>query len=238
VIHWYEEVGSTSDVAKELAEEGAAHGEVVVAEAQTAGRGRRGRGWSSPHGRNLYLSAVLRPELPPARAPELTLVASVALCQAVRQADVPASIKWPNDLLVGHRKLAGVLAESHSGPPASFVLVGCGLNVNQEADDLAVLGRAATSLQLESGRAIHRGELLVLCLERFEAWLALSLRERSEGLRREWERRLWGRGRRVRLRDRDLEITAVIEGIAPDASLLVRLDSGEPRRIIAGEIVL
>ncbi|HTN53470.1 MAG TPA: biotin--[acetyl-CoA-carboxylase] ligase, partial [Anaeromyxobacter sp.] len=90
VLHAYEELGSTSDRARELAEEGAGHGEVVIAEAQTAGRGRRGRTWVSPPRRNLYFSVVLRPELPPARAPELTLVASVALCDALRQAGVQA----------------------------------------------------------------------------------------------------------------------------------------------------
>src|SRR6185369_11632059 len=90
--------------------------EVVIAERQTAGRGRRGRVWVSPPGRNVYLSAIVRPELPPARAPELTLVASLAVCDALRQAGVAAGIKWPNDLLARDRKLAGILLELAAEP--------------------------------------------------------------------------------------------------------------------------
>src|SRR5512146_708424 len=116
VLHWFEEVGSTNDVAKQLAEEGAAHGEVVIAERQTAGRGRRGRPWTSPPRCNLAMSLVLRPELPPSRAPELTLLASVAVCQAIRQAGVAAAIKWPNDILARGRKVAGILTEMAAEP--------------------------------------------------------------------------------------------------------------------------
>ena len=112
--HCSEELPSTSDLAKELAERGAVHGEVVVADRQTAGRGRRGRPWVSPPGRNLYLSAVLRPRLPPQRAPEVTLAAAVAVCDACREAGVAAGIKWPNDVLAGDRKLAGILTEMAS----------------------------------------------------------------------------------------------------------------------------
>src|SRR5512145_2072069 len=150
VVHWYEELGSTNDRAKELADEGAEHGEVVVAEAQTAGRGRRGRSWASPARRNLYFSVVLRPELPPTRAAEITLVASVAICDALRQAGVEAGIKWPNDLLASGRKIAGILTELAAEPEqVQWVVLGVGVNVNARREDFPEeLRGEATSLLL------------------------------------------------------------------------------------------
>src|SRR5919198_2054958 len=173
VVHWHDEVGSTNDLAKALADDGAAHGEVVVAEAQSAGRGRRGRSWPSPPGRNLYLSAVLRPDLPPARAPELTLVASVALCQAVRQADVAASIKWPNDLLVGGRKLGGILLEMAAEPDQiQWVVLGIGVNVNGRPEDFPEEVRPiATSMAIERGRPVPRALFAGAALTAIEEWL-------------------------------------------------------------------
>src|SRR5512147_472545 len=153
VLHHFEVISSTNDHARELAEEGAGHGEVVIAESQTGGRGRRGRPWVSPPGRNAYFSVILRPDLPPSRAPELTLLASVALCDALRQANVPAAIKWPNDLLVGDRKIAGILTELASEPErVHWAVVGIGVNVNAAAEDFpAELRDVATSVRIERG---------------------------------------------------------------------------------------
>ena len=165
-LHCYEELGSTNDRAKELAEEGAEHGEIVVAEAQTAGRGRRGREWVSPPRRNLYFSVILRPELPPSRAAELTLVASIAVCDAARQAGVDAGIKWPNDLLASGKKLAGILTELATEPDrVHWVVVGVGVNVNSRPEDFPEeLRDEATSLLIERrspapARALRRGLL-------------------------------------------------------------------------------
>src|SRR5512141_155286 len=172
-LHWFEEVGSTNDVAKELADEGAAHGEVVVAESQTAGRGRRGRAWASPPGRNLYVSVVLRPELPPSRAAELTLLASVAVCQAVRQAGVTAGIKWPNDLVSRGRKLAGILTELAADPDrVQWVVLGIGINVNLRLEDLPDdLRPIATSLAIARGEPVPRTLFAAAVLTALEEWL-------------------------------------------------------------------
>ena len=127
---------STNRVAMEMAENGAPHGTVVVADAQTAGRGRMGRRWVSPAGKNLYVSLLLRPSVPTVEAPLLALVAGVALADAVEAVDVPASLKWPNDLYCGGRKAAGILAEMASDPDGvRHVVIGVGLNVNMEEDD-------------------------------------------------------------------------------------------------------
>ena len=227
---------STMDLAREAARRGWPDRSVFVCDFQTAGRGRQGRTWQAPSGLGLLFSALLHSSDPPLLH---TMLASVALCEAVeRLVQLEPSIKWPNDLLIDDQKVAGILAEGYSGPPSDYTVLGCGGNVNQEAADLAGLGRAATSLRLAAGRTVHRGELLVVCLERFEVWLALDAAGRAAGLRRAWEDRLWGRGRPVRLRDRGIEFTAVIEGLAADGSLLVRLDDGQRRRILTGELLL
>lgn len=155
VLHHFELISSTNDHARELAEEGAGHGEVVIADSQTGGRGRRGRPWVSPPGLNAYFSVILRPELPPARAPELTLLASVAICDALRQANVPAAIKWPNDLLVQDRKIAGILTEMASEPErVHWAVIGIGVNVNAAATDFPP--SCATSPPASSSSAASR----------------------------------------------------------------------------------
>ena len=141
---------STNRVAMEMAENGATHGTVVVADAQTAGRGRMGRRWVSPAGKNLYVSLLLRPPVPAVDAPQLALVAGVALADAVEAVGVPAALKWPNDLYCRGRKAAGILAEMASGPDGvRHVVIGVGLNVNVEEEDFPTeLRGAATSLRI------------------------------------------------------------------------------------------
>ncbi len=157
-IHHHESLGSTNEVAFRLAQDGAEHGEVVVAEQQTAGKGRRGRVWVSPPGLNLYFSAILRPELPPQRAPELTLVAAVALAEALREFGTEAAIKWPNDVQIEGRKVAGILTELSAEPErVHFVVVGVGVNLNSQAGHFPEeLREVATSLALAKGERVSR----------------------------------------------------------------------------------
>lgn len=159
-------VGSTSDVARRLAAAGAPEGTVVVAGTQWAGRGRRGDPWHSPRG-GLWFSMVLRPGLPDDDAHGVCAAASLAVSRAVRvAAGVPAEVKWPNDVLVGGRKVAGVLVEG--GRAGNYVL-GVGINVNVPADEMPVAaGYEATSLEREAGRRFDRAELLGAFLSEFE----------------------------------------------------------------------
>lgn len=236
-LHWFEEVGSTNDVAKRLADEGAAHGEVVLAESQTAGRGRRGRAWSSPAGRNLYLSVVLRPDVPPARAPELTLLASVAVCQAVRQAGVNAGIKWPNDLLAGGRKLAGILTELAADPDrVQWLVVGIGVNVNVGADDLpAELRPVATSLAIERGAPVPRALFAAAVLSALEEWLDRHAEEGFAPVRAAWKEMSDTLGREVRVRASDRDLEGVAEDVDEAGALLVRTAAGL-ERVLAGDV--
>jgi len=239
VLHCREELASTSDLAKELAEQGAAHGEVVIAERQTAGRGRRGRSWSSPAGKNLYLSAVLRPELPPQRAAELTLVASLAVCDACRQAGVDAGIKWPNDVLVGGRKVAGILTELAAEPDVvHWVVVGIGVNLNAGREDFPEEIRdEATSLAIERGQPVPRALFAAALLSLLEQWLDRHAEEGFEAVRRAWRERSATLGRSVRVEVDGGEVDGVADDLDESGALLVRSESGLVR-VVAGDVRL
>ncbi|HET9594910.1 MAG TPA: biotin--[acetyl-CoA-carboxylase] ligase [Anaeromyxobacteraceae bacterium] len=239
-VHWFAEVSSTNDAAKELAEEGALHGEVVVAETQTAGRGRRGRAWASPPGKNLYLSVVLRPELPPSRAPELTLLASVALCQAARRTGVAgAAIKWPNDVLVGGRKLAGILTEMAAEPDVvQWVVLGLGVNVNAGVEDFpGELRDVVTSLARERGEPVPRALFAAALLSGLEAWLDRHAAEGFAPVRAAWRELSDTLGRDVRVRAAGEELVGRAEDVDAQGALLVRTAAGL-ERVLAGDVEL
>jgi len=239
VLHWYEEIGSTSDRAKELAEDGAEHGEVVIAEAQTAGRGRRGRVWVSPPRKNLYFSVVLRPDLPPSRAPELTLVASLALCDALRQAGVAAGIKWPNDVLASGRKIAGVLTELAAEPDrVHWVVVGAGVNVNASREDFPEeLREEATSVLIERGQPAPRALLAAACFTALEDWLDRHAEEGFAPIREAWRSRSVTLGREVVVDEGGRRLSGVAEDIDDAGALLVRGPAGL-ERVLAGDVTL
>lgn len=237
-VHAYEALPSTNDRAKELAEEGALHGEVVVAEQQTAGRGRRGRAWASPPGVNLYLSVVLRPELAPPRAPELTLVAAVAACDALREAGVEAGIKWPNDLIASGRKIAGILTEvAVDGGRVHWVVVGMGVNLNVAAADLPEEVRAtATSARAERGQPVPRALFAAALLTRLEEWVDRHAEEGFAPIREAWRARSVTLGRQVRVRADGRTLEGVAEDIDEAGALLVRTADGAIHRILAGDV--
>jgi len=239
VVHWFEEIGSTNDRAKELAEQGAEHGEVVVAEAQTSGRGRRGRAWASPARKNLYFSVVLRPELPPSRAPELTLVGSLAICDALRQAGVQAGIKWPNDLLASGRKIAGILTELAAEPDrVEWVVLGAGVNVNARPEDFpAEVRDEATSVLLERGQAAPRALFAAACLTALEDWIDRHAEEGFGPIREAWRERSVTLGREVVVTVGGRELAGVAEDIDETGALLVRTRVGV-ERIISGDVQL
>jgi BirA family biotin operon repressor/biotin-[acetyl-CoA-carboxylase] ligase len=238
-LHFYEEIDSTNDRAKELAEDGAVHGEAVIAELQRAGRGRRGRTWSSPAGRNLYLSVVLRPELPPTRAPELTLVAALAVCDALRKAGVDAGIKWPNDVMAGGKKIAGILTELSAEPDhVHWVVLGVGVNLNARREDFpAALRDEATSVLIERGQAAPRALFTAALLLSLEQWLDVHQDEGFDAIREAWRTRSVTLGRTVMVRMGDRDIEGVAEDLDASGALLVRTSSGV-ERVMTGDVVL
>jgi BirA family biotin operon repressor/biotin-[acetyl-CoA-carboxylase] ligase len=237
---WIDVADSTNRVAMELAGNYAPHGTVVVADAQTAGRGRMGRRWVSPAGKNLYVSLLLRPSVPAVDAPRLSLVAGVALADAVEALGVPASLKWPNDMYCGGRKAAGILSEMASDPDGvRHVVIGVGLNVNmEEADFPPELRGVATSLRIRAGRPFRRVDVLARLLDAFGARYAEFIGGGFASIRDGWDRRDFLRGRRVLLRRHGGEGWGTADGLDAVGALRFLPDGGPAvESVHSGEIL-
>jgi len=235
---FHAELGSTNTRAMELAEAGAPDGTLVLAERQTAGRGRLGRRWHAPAGSSLLMSLVLRPALAPRQAQRMTMVCSLAAVEAIeRLTGLRAAIKWPNDVYIGERKVGGVLTElGLQGEALRYVVVGMGLNVNFDPDQLQNVMAPATSLSAEVGRLVPRLPLLAAILEGVE--------RRYERMRAgwsphvEWETHLLTRGRRVSVGTEEGTFDGLAEGVDEDGALIVRRDDGALVRVLAGDVTL
>jgi BirA family biotin operon repressor/biotin-[acetyl-CoA-carboxylase] ligase len=224
--HYFETLGSTQDQARA----GAQHRSIYVADFQSAGRGRRGRSWIAPPGAALMLSLVFRDTASmPLRWTTLTSVALVEAIEDIQPTLKPA-IKWPNDVLLNDRKVAGILAETTWDGVELVAIVGVGVNVNSSPPDLIPL---ATSLRLASGQHVDRGDLLRAFVRRLDQWLS---RPHAE-LHGAWQARLWGHGQRLRLVDLGGEEEVVVLGAESDGSLRVRLADGTERLTTTGELI-
>ena len=238
-IHYFAELDSTNRLAYKLAAEGAAEGEIVLAETQTRGKGRLGRSWFSPPGLNLYLSIILRPNLPPSNAPQLTLVSAVALAETVQRfLGTRPAIKWPNDILAGGKKLAGILTESSvDSERLHFVVVGIGVNLNMPADSVPEEIRdRATSLLILTDQFVDRtafaGEL-IRSLDRCYG----ELEQRGfPHIAARWESFFELKGQKVKVEMGDRIVSGVARGIDRDGALLVDKEDGAIERIIAGDV--
>lgn len=242
MIYRFETISSTNDEASRLAREGAEAFTVVVADSQQAGRGRNGHSWVSPAGVGLYASVVLRPRVATEFLPTVTLLAGIAAAEAVMGCSgLPVMIKWPNDLLIYNRKVAGLLCEAElfsSGD--SVVIAGLGVNVNTSETALPARTRfPATSLLIESGHHTDRDALLEAWVARLRDWMAIFETQGVEQILAAWRQRdaLTDRKIHVLLPDR-ATIRGVGAGVAGDGSLLVKLDDGSVRSVIAGEVSL
>jgi BirA family transcriptional regulator, biotin operon repressor / biotin---[acetyl-CoA-carboxylase] ligase len=237
VFHFFK-TDSTNRVAMELGYAGEPEGTVVLAEAQTAGRGRSGRSWHSERGTGLYFTILLRPRLAPAQAPLLTMLAGVSAHTAITaQTGLVPELKWPNDLLLNGKKLGGILTEMHAEPSqVRFVIVGIGINVNQEKFP-GELSSMATSIRKESGRASYRLELLVRLLVQFESDYNRFLREGPSFVVARFERvSSFANGRRVRVETGVETYLGTTSGLSPEGLLLVERDSGSLVTVIAGDV--
>ncbi|MFH1596635.1 MAG: biotin--[acetyl-CoA-carboxylase] ligase [Pseudomonadota bacterium] len=236
-VHHFDTLPSTNDLAKELGVRGAPEGTLVVAEGQSRGRGRLGREWNSPPGVGLYVSVLLRPPLPPADMPQITLTAAVAVVRAVRQAGgVTAGLKWPNDLVLAGKKLGGILTEMETeSDQIRYLVVGLGLNVNNRQFP-AELADLATSLALATGRTFSRLRILQVWLEELESLYQRFLSREFGAILEEWKDYTVTLGRAVRVRQGAVEICGQALEVAPDGALLVRTGSGEVVRVTSGEI--
>ncbi len=211
-------------------------GAIVIAESQTKGRGRLGRTWHSPPRENLYFSTVLRPPLAPPAAPPLTLAAAVALAEAAEAEGATVELKWPNDLLLDGKKLAGILTEmSTSSSRIQFVIVGIGVNLNTRAFP-AELAARATSLSAALARTIDRAAFTATLCAALERWHDRLVAEGPAPILAAWKERARLFGTRVTVHANGAPITGIAEDLDPDGALRLVADDGRRLRIIAGEI--
>lgn len=230
---------STNDLARELAEQGAAEGVVILAREQTRGRGRQGREWVSTAGDGLYLSVILRPSVEPAKATIISLAAAVAVAETLSvDYAVAVDIKWPNDIHAGGRKLCGILIESAiEKSEIDYAILGIGVNLGQShfPDELSMI---ATSLFIESQRHVAPDEFAAALLKRLEGWYRLALSQPSAIIARWQALSSYAEGCAVRVESGDRTLEGITRGLAPSGALIIETADGERREIVAGEIRL
>jgi BirA family biotin operon repressor/biotin-[acetyl-CoA-carboxylase] ligase len=240
-VRHFRETDSTNTRARELAQRGAPEGTLVVAEGQTGGRGRRERNWFSPPFLGIYASVVLRPAIPAGEAPRLALLAAVAAAEAVREeTGLDAAIKWPNDILAGGRKIAGILLEMATDMDAvDYVVVGTGINVNIPAEGFPEeLRSLATSVLAETGCPVPRLRLLRRLLGSLESWYDRFRADGFAPVLERWKSLSGIAGRRVVVHVPGRDLAGVVADVDENGFLLLRDDEGRERRIFSGDVTL
>jgi BirA family transcriptional regulator, biotin operon repressor / biotin---[acetyl-CoA-carboxylase] ligase len=232
---YYTSTSSTMDVARAEAEAGASEGTVVVAEEQTAGRGRFGRQWLSPAGKNIYLTLLLRPTVDQLR--RLSIIAPLAVALAIEETTgLAPRIKWPNDVLLSGRKVAGILIETEfSGSAPRYALIGPGINVNFEIDLDSEIADIATSIKQELGADVAREAVLAALLNHIEA---LYTAPDPRAVREAWKSRLETLGRDVTLTFRDETYSGYADDVDDAGNLILRFPDGSTRTFEVGEVSL
>lgn len=237
-IHHYFKVDSTNRVAMELGHQGEPHGALVVAEEQSAGRGRTGRTWHSEKSSGIYLTILLRPELTPVQAPALTLAAGLAARDAIsEQTNLHPDLRWPNDVLLNEKKVCGILTEMYAEPDRiKFVVVGFGINVNNAKMPAEISGKA-TSLLIETGRVHSRLDLTARLLRRFETYYNQLLNAGVAPIvARFSEVSSYARGRKIWVTTGVETFAGTTAGLDPSGLLRVTRDDGRMETLLAADI--
>jgi BirA family biotin operon repressor/biotin-[acetyl-CoA-carboxylase] ligase len=237
IVHHFR-TGSTNTAALDLVQQGAKHGTVVVAEEQTAGRGRLGRTWYSEKSSGIYGSVILRPPFSPSAAPILTLMAGVATQRALSSVTgLDVDIRWPNDLLVNGKKVCGILTEMNAElGRLHAVVLGIGINVNH-GEMPAELKPFATSLRIESQRIWSRVQIFIALLKELERYYHVLLQKGSAAIAEQWAAAsTYAQGKRIRILSAGGESVATTVGVDPSGALRVRYDDGHEEALVAGEV--
>ncbi len=240
-IRVFQETTSTNDVIEKLARDGVKEGVVVFAESQTRGRGRLGRKWLSPGQKGLWFSVLLRPDLRPQEATQLTVAAATALVRAIAlQTGLKPEIKWPNDILIRNRKVAGILTEmSAELDHVKHVILGIGVDVNLNPGEFPPeLRKLATSLKIETGGTTSRSELAAAILRELENDYARVCSGHFAAVADEWEENCSTLGRQVGIRIGHRQIRGRVESLGEDGALLLRTEHGHIERVISGDVTL
>lgn len=240
VIEYRSITGSTNTDAFNMARDGAKDGTCVVADAQTAGRGRLGRKWMAPPGTSILTSIILRPDIPPVHAPIMTLAAGVAVAKAItRVTGLDPRIKWPNDILIGGLKVAGILTEMLSeADVVHFIVLGIGINVNVDKKHMpGEILKIATSLSIETGRTVSRNQVLMALYEEVEGAYRRFLRQGPRIIIEQWEDIARIRGRMVSATaPSEKKVTGKARGLDDDGALLIEGSGGNLYRISVGDV--
>jgi len=236
-IFHHESIGSTNDAAYELAEAGEPEGTVVVAEAQSSGKGRIGRKWLSPKGAGIYMSIILRPDVETDEIPTVTLVAAKSIADAINDLNkMDAGIKWPNDILIKGKKVCGILTEVKAQPDrVDFLVLGFGVNVNTPAGKLPEEG---TSLKNVSGSSVDRAQLVRDILEKFEVDYLRFKKEGFNALRDECKRLSLVLEKTVRVKEHHRVMKGKAVDIDEKGALMIRDEEGIVRRVFSGDVVM
>jgi len=242
-IHYYKRIDSSNSVLKKMAETGAPEGTVVLADEQTQGRGRLGRFWLSPFGKNIYLSILLKPPLQPQDSPLLTLLAAVAAVRSIRRSlpNLSIGIKWPNDVLINNRKVCGILTELKAEADLlHYLIIGIGINVNWRAEDFpAELKHIATSLYIEnSRRSVSRQKLLCALLQEMESSYRRFLDKGPQTVISAWKKYNLTLGKNVTVHTLREDFTGYAVDIDSEGALLVKDEKGILKRFHSGDVTL
>ncbi len=236
-IYSYKETSSTNDVAYNLAMHEEKEGAIVIAESQTAGRGRMGRKWASPKAKGAYLSVILKPDILPKEVSSITLFAALSVAKTIRElSNLTAFIKWPNDVLVNNQKVCGVLTEMNAETDKiNFVIIGIGVNINAKKE---LLPKGATSIMEESGAELSRVEVVRSIFKNLDKYYKLFNSGQRNEIIREYKELSNFLGVRVQVTYHDTKIEGYAVDIDKDGALILRMDSGLNEKILAGDVTM
>jgi BirA family transcriptional regulator, biotin operon repressor / biotin---[acetyl-CoA-carboxylase] ligase len=239
VIHYEESVPSTQKIAHDLAGNGAVEGTLVIADEQTAGRGRLMREWHSSLGNGVWMSLILKPHLPPQKAPQFTLITAVAVVQAIEEVtELQPQIKWPNDILINGKKVTGILTELQAeSDKINSIIIGIGMNVNHSIDHFPdEIQSIATSLAIEQGAQLSRAKVVQTILERMESLYTLYMKEGFTPIKLLWESYAVSIGKRIRARTINGTIEGTALGITAEGVLKIEDQAGIVHQIYSADI--
>lgn len=238
IIH-YHETDSTNTRALQCALEGCGEGTVITADSQSKGRGREDRVWHSPHGTGIYMSVILYPKISLKALPRITLVAAVAVAEALKSSShIRVEIKWPNDLLLNNRKICGILTELCSlGDKKNAVIVGIGINVNTPADMFpGVIADIASSIFIETKEKFPRQEIIKSVIEHFDRYYAIFMEGGFDGILSVWKAYSSIVGRKIHVKQQDTSVDGTVLDVNNDGALLLQDDNGVIQTIYSGEV--
>ena len=239
LVYAYDEVVSTQLLAHEAAAKGAPEGTLVLAELQTGGKGRLGRQWHSPRGSGIWMSLIVRPQIPLPKTPQMTLLTAVAIARTIQEeTGLQVRIKWPNDLFIGDKKVCGILTELHAeADQVHYLVIGIGINVNNEAADFPEpLAQIATSLRIESGTKVDRLQLLQRFCANFEETYDRYLQRGFQPVKEEWESLSYTIGRWVSVQTISQSLEGRAVGLDDEGVLLLEDEAGNRHKVYSADV--